>query len=284
MNQLPEKTRTQILNALLEGLSVRATARITGTSKGSVLRLIREIGPTCEAFLDRFVRNVEVSDLQLDEVWQYVMAHDRAIPPEERHIVGIGSTWCWTAIESTSKLLISYVIGGRDAGTCLRFARDLASRVVGEFQMTSDGYRAYPPAIREAFRFARMHYGVVDKLYGPSANESGKSAAARYSPGRLRGIEKKVISGDPDVDKISTSYMERWNLTIRQSSKRYQRLGLGYSKDFQHHCWAVAMHVFFYDFVRKHMTIKKTPAQAAGLTEYRFTTRDMLHLGMWMTD
>lgn len=283
MNQLSEAKRVLILRCLTEGTSVRGTARITGTSKGAVLRLIAEIGPACERFHDRFTHDVNAKHLELDELWEFCFAKAKNLRPELKGVDGYGSIWTWLGTDPESKLLLSYFIGDRSLNACMNFVRDIAYRLRGKVQISSDAYGAYPAAIADNFTASLVHYGVVDKHYGPSGND--KSPETRYSPGKIRGVSKKAVIGDPDPDHVCTSHVERLNLQFRQQCKRYARLTLAHSKQIQFHRWAVAMHVWFYNWARPHSSIQKqTPAQAAGLTEYRFTLKDMLHLDMWTNE
>jgi len=278
VNRLPEDKRVQILRCLTEGMAVRATARVTNTSKGAVLRLIAEIGPACEDFHHRFVHDVPCKRLELDELWQFVYAKQKCLPAALSESPDHGTVWTWLGI-TESRLILSYVVGGRDLDTCKLFVGDAAYRVRGKVQISSDAWGTYPAAIVQYFREPMVDYGTIDKDF---VGSDPKHPDTRYSPGRIRRCVKKVVIGDPDPDYMTTSHCERLNLTVRMQNKRYARLTNAHSKDIRFHRWALAIQVYFYNWCRPNAGVQKmTPAQASGLTKYRFTIADMLRLKMW---
>ena len=270
--------RIKVLACLTEGMSVRGTGRVVGVSKGAILRLIAEIGPACERFHDRFVHDVPCKRLELDEMFQFVYAKRACVPERLKDTPGVGATWTWLGI-TESKLIISYLVGERDLPACEEFIRDVAYRVRGKVQITSDAWTTYPHAIQKYFHPSLMDYGTVDKEYVGGGDH--KRPESRYAPGKVKCCIKKAVFGDPDPEHMTTSHCERLNLTVRMHNKRYARLTNAHSKAIQYHRWALAMHAWFYNFARYNSAVKATPAQASGLTEYRFKVSDMLTLEMW---
>lgn len=277
MNKLPEAKRIQILSCLLEGMAVRATSRVTGASKGAVLRLIAEVGPACERFHHRFVHDVPCKRLEMDELWQFVYPKSRCLPPELKDSHDHGSVWTWIAI-SDQKLIVSYLVGRRDLEACNQFVADVAYRVRSKVQITSDAYSTYEPAIIKNFHAAMVSFATVDKDF---IGTDTKSPETRYAPGKIRRCVKKAVLGDPDPAFMTTSHCERVNLTVRMQNKRYARLTNAHSKKIEFHRWALALQVVFYNWCRVNAAVKMTPAQASGLTEYRMTVKDLLRLEMW---
>lgn len=277
MNTLHRDKKIQILRCLTEGMAVRATARVVGVSKGAVLRLIKAVGPACEWFHHRYVHDVPCKRLELDELHQFVYAKQKCLPEHLRDVPGFGTVWTWLGI-TESRLILSYIVGGRDLGTCKDFIGDVAYRVRGKVQITSDAWGTYPTAIVEHFRQPMVDYATVDKDF-----EGGdpKRPEARYAPGKIRRCVKKVIIGDPDPAYMTTSHCERLNLTVRMQNKRYARLTNAHSKRITYHRWALAIQVVFYNWCRVNSAVRGTPAQATGLTDYRFTLADLLKLEMW---
>lgn len=277
MNKLPEAKRVQIISCLLEGMAVRATSRVTGASKGAILRLIAEVGPACERFHHRLVHDVPAKRPEMDELWQFVYAKQRCLPAHLTESHDHGTVWTWIAI-SESKLIVSYLVGRRDLDACNTFVADVAYRVRSKVQITSDAYNTYEPAIIKNFRATLVDFATVDKDF---IGSDPKSPETRYAPGKIRRCVKKAVLGDPDPQFMTTSHCERVNLTVRMQNKRYARLTNAHSKTIQFHRWALAMQIVFYNWCRVNAAVKMTPAQASGLTEYRMTVKDMLHLDMW---
>jgi IS1 family transposase len=277
MNKLSPDRRASVLNALVEGNSIRATSRLTGVAKGTILRLLADAGTVAAEYQDAMLRNLTCKRVQCDEIWSFVYGKDRNITREIRETTPftIGSVWTWTCIDSDSKLMLSWLVGSRDDRSATHFVRDIADRLANKIQMTTDGLKLYINAIEGAFG-GDIDYAMLTKLYGPSGN--GNSAETRYSPGRIKGAELAIISGDPDQKHISTSYVERANLTMRMSMRRFTRLTNGFSKKFENHCHAVSLHMFWYNFIRIHQTIRTTPAMAAGVTDHLWSMADFVAL------
>jgi IS1 family transposase len=266
MNKLTPERRTAVLSCLVDGVSIRATSRITGVAKGTILRLLESAGTVCAEYQDAILRNLPCARIQADEIWSFVFGKDRNITPKVRDFSPslVGSAWTWTGLCSDTKLMVSWYVGSRDDFSAGEFVRDLASRLAGRIQLTTDGLRLYVNAVEESFG-GEIDYAMLKKLYGPSGND--KSAETRYSPGRITGLEIAEISGAPDKAHINTSYVERANLTHRMGMRRFTRLTNGFSKKFENHCHAVSLHMMYYNFVRIHQTIRCTPAMAAGVTD-----------------
>jgi IS1 family transposase len=272
MNRLSIQKRAQVVGALIEGNSIRSTCRIVGVSKDAVLKLIPDMGAACAAFHNAKVRGVRVQRVQCDEIWSFCYAKEKNVPMEKEG-TGAGSVWTWTAIDADSKLILSYLCGGRDASWACRFMEDLASRVTTRIQITTDGHRAYAEAVEGAFGM-NVDYAMLIKLYG----SSGDSPDTRYSPAACIGIRTGILSGNPDRDHISTSYVERQNLNLRMGVRRFTRLTNAFSKKFENHCHMVAIYHAYYNFCRVHQTLRVTPAMEAGLTDHVWSVLELASL------
>lgn len=270
MNRLSLADRAKILGMLVEGNSLRSCARMADVSLNTVTKLLVEVGLTCERFHDQHVRNVRVRRLQCDEVWSFIGAKAKNVTPEKR-AEGWGDTWTWTALDADTKLCLGYLVGGRDAAWAKIFMDDCASRIKGRVQVTTDGHRAYLEAVEDAFGMD-CDYAMLQKIYGAPSEEEMR----RYSPARCIGSDMKVISGDPDPKYVSTSYVERHNLTMRMSMRRFTRLTSGFSKKIENHIAMVAIHAVHYNFVRIHKTLRITPAMAADLSEHVWSLEDVI--------
>lgn len=272
MNSLSLIAKAQIVGALVEGNSVRSISRMTGYSKGAVLRLLEEIGAACAEYHDKNVRNLRVRRLQCDEIWSFVGAKAKNTSVEKK-AQGWGDVWTWTAIDADTKLCVSYLVGGRDAGWAGEFMQDCADRISNRVQITTDGHSAYLEAVENAFG-ADIDYAQLVKVYGaPSVEEQ-----RRYSPARCIGSDMKVVSGNPDPKHVSTSYVERQNLSMRMGMRRFTRLTNGFSKKAENHCHAIALYFMYYNFARVHQTLRVTPAMQAGLSDRIWSVEEICAL------
>lgn len=271
MRRLSTEKRASILRSLAEGNSISATARLEDCSKVTVLRLLADAGTICALWHDEHVRGLQAERVQADEIWSYVGCKDRA---KVHGAKGHGSIWTWIALDADCKLAISYLLGDRDQDAADEFIADLRSRVDNEIQLTTDGLGHYEPAVRRAFGRKSIDYAQVVKQYGNPPRE----AQARYSPGICIGCEKRRIIGVAFGEDISTSHVERQNLTLRMQSRRYTRLTNAFSKTVQNHWHALNLHFWHYNWARKHQTIKTTPAVAAGIANSRMKMDDLVEM------
>lgn len=270
MNRLSNADRTRIVSCLVEGCSIRATCRMTGAAKGTVLKLLADLGTVCADYHDEHVRSVPSKRVQCDEIWSFVGAKMKNVT--EGKAQEWGDVWTWTAIDADSKLIVSYLVGQRGAAWAREFMEDVASRVASRIQITTDGHRAYAEAVEGAFGID-VDYAMLIKLYG-----SNGSFDTRYSPSECIGTQTAVLSGSPDPKHISTSYVERANLTMRMSMRRFTRLTNAFSKKLDNHEHMLAIYFLYYNFCRVHQTLRVTPAMEAGLTSSVWTIADMVKL------
>jgi IS1 family transposase len=277
MNVLSLEQRTRVLAALVEGNSIRSTVRMTGVSKGAILRLLVEVGEFLSIYQDVMLRNLPCRRIEADEIWSFCGAKQRNATKE-----GQGDIWTFTAIDADTKLMVSWLVGPRNQSTAHQFMRDVKSRLKNRVQITTDGHRMYITAIEEAFGWGRCDFAQIIKIYGQPEGIEGQR---RYSPAVCTGAVKEPVMGNPDMDKVSTSYVERSNLTMRMGMRRFTRLTNAFSKKAENHAYAVSLHFFFYNYCRAHTTltkanggIKTTPAMATGLTSKVWTLTDMLEL------
>ncbi len=283
MRQLSADSQAAILRSLVEGNSIRATCRITGAAKGTVMRLLKIVGAHCKNHHDRFVRDLSCKLVQADEIWSFAGCKERNVKPEDKYKGERGDVWTWTAMDSDSKLMIAYRIGDRSAESAIPFMQDLADRIIGRVQLTTDGHQSYMEAVDSAFG-SSVDYAQIVKIYGRLYEADG-AAHRRYSPAICLGSTKHVIQGNPDFDEVSTSHIERQNLTMRMQMRRFTRLTNAFSKKVEFHLYAVALHFTYYNYCRAHQTltrnnrgIKTTPAMAAGLANRVWTMDDILKL------
>jgi IS1 family transposase len=281
----PEKA-ARVLSALVEGNSINSTARMTGVAHTTILRLLARVGESCAKFHDARVRSLDTAFVQCDEVWSFCYAKEKNVPAAMKGKTGFGSVWTWTAIDADSKLLVSFLASDRSQEAADALIADLKARTFLSLQITSDGYSAYIDAIAKAFPNRNdVHYAEEIKVYqnSPQPDQSPNSAASRYSPGRVKSVQHIPRIGMPFDKNISTAYMERWNLSLRMGNRRFTRLTNGFSKKFANHCHMLALWAVFYNFCRKHKSLGgRTPAMAAGLTDYVWTASDLLALDMWL--
>ena len=266
MNKLPRSTRTQILHMLVEGSSMRSISRITGVSINTVTKLLVDAGKACAEYHDKQVREVPARRIQADEIWSFCYAKEKNAPYAEKPIDKAGDVWTWTGINADSKLIVSWLVGGRDGSYALELMDDLRSRLTDRVQLTTDGHKAYLEAVEGAFG-GNVDYAQLIKIYGSPPVED----ARRYSLAHCTSAERNIIVGNPVDAHISTSHVERHNLTMRMSMRRFTRLTNAFSKKIENHCHALALYFTYYNFCRVHKTLKQTPAQAAGLTEQGHT-------------
>jgi len=274
MNRLSTERRAKVIAALVEGNSIRATCRMTGTAKGTVTRLLVDLGHACAEYQDRTLRNLRCERVQADEIWSFCYAKERNVPAEHKGEYGYGDVWTWTAICADCKLVFCWHMGRRDARNAAIFMGDAASRLSNRVQLTTDGYRKYIEAVGGAFG-KEIDFAMLRKLYGRPLTEAGQE---RYSPSTVIATHPEVISGDPDPDYISTSYVERQNLTMRMGMRRYTRLTNAFSKKIENLYAAVALHFLHYNFARVHKTLGKTPAMAAGVADHVWTPVEIAKL------
>jgi IS1 family transposase len=276
MNKLPLAKRAQVLTLLCEGVSMRSIERIVGCSINTVDKLLRDAGEAALAYHDKAVRGVKSQRIQCDEIWSFVHAKQKNAPRSTRSgDPTIGDCWTWTAIDADSKLLVSYMVGGRDAEFALMLMDDLRGRLANRVQLTTDGHKAYLQAVEEAFG-ADFDYGMLVKLYGEPT--TSHEASRRYSPTDCVGARKDKITGNPDPKHISTSYTERANLTMRMSMRRFTRLTNAFSKKLENHAHMVALYALWYNFVRIHKTLRTSPAMAAGIENRLWSMEDVVTL------
>lgn len=270
MNKLSTAKRAAVIAALVEGNSIRSTARMTGVCKPAILKLLADLGPVCANYHDRIVRSVKAQRVQVDEIWQFVGSKAKNTKPEKK-ADGWGDTWTWVAMCADTKLIVSWYVGQRDYTAAYSLMHDLCGRLSNLVQLTTDGNRLYVDAVRAAFG-GHIDYAMLKKHYGFEQDEK------RYSPAKIVSIETEVIKGNPDPAYISTSYVERQNLTMRMSMRRFTRLTNGFSKKLENHACAVALHFLHYNFCRIHKTLRVTPAMAAGLSFHAWSIEDLIRL------
>ena len=276
MRKLPSSDRAKILHLLCEGMSIRAITRLTGASKNTVAKLLVDAGQACMAYHDQFVRRVKASRIQVDEIWTFTYAKQRNVPGAKAAPEGAGDTWTWTAIDADTKLIVSWLVGGRDAECALDFMHDLRSRLRNRVQLTSDGLVNYLVAVEDAFG-DDVDYAQLVKIYG-EARFKGSGPERRYSPGECCGIKKRTVTGSPQPSHVSTSFVERQNLTMRMHMRRFTRLTNAFSKKVENHAYAVALHMMYYNFVRIHQSLRVTPAMAAGVSDRLWEIGDIVEL------
>jgi len=270
MNKLPIKKRAQILHMLVEGNSLRATARMADVSRNTVDKLLRDVGAACLDYQDKTLRNLPCKRVQCDEIWSFVYSKQKNVP--EGMEGQAGDIWTWTAICSDSKVVPCWHVGGRDAEAANEFISDLAGRLANRIQLTTDGYKVYVDAVDDAFG-QDIDYAMLVKLYG--GTDGQKHAEKKYSPNRFKAARKTLVNGNPDKAHVSTSHVERQNLTMRMSMRRFTRLTNGFSKKIENHMHAISLHYMYYNFGRIHQTLRVTPAMEAGISDHVWTLEEI---------
>lgn len=272
MNKLDRQKRAQILHLLVEGNSLRATARLADVSFNTTAKLFVDAARACADYQDRTLRNLKCKRLQLDEIWSFVYAKQKNVPGAKAAPANAGDVWTWVAIDADTKLVPSWRIGDRSSQTAIAFTDDLASRLANRVQITTDGHRPYLEAIEGSFG-ADVDYAMLVKIYGADA-----AGEKRYSPVECIGAVKHRVEGNPDPKHVSTSFAERQNLTLRMSSRRFTRLTNAFSKKLENHALSVALHYMHYNFCRIHKTLRITPAMAVGVTDHVWNVADIVSM------
>lgn len=278
MNKLTHDKKIQVISSLVEGSSLRSVARMTGVSRTTIHRLLENVGETCLEYQDIFLRNLPCKNLQIDEIWSFCYAKEKNVPQEFKGMFGFGDTWTWVALDADTKLVPNWLVGSRDADTGYKFLSDLKKRLANRVQITTDGFKVYLKAIEMVFG-SEVDHAMLVKLYGQTPE-----GEKRYSPAECIATETQILQGNPIKKNISTSFVERQNLTMRMNMRRFTRLTNAFSKKVQNLEHAVALHFFHYNFCRPHKTLNKernlgiTPAMAAGVSKHAWTIGDIVEL------
>jgi IS1 family transposase len=275
MNRLSTKQRAQIIAALVEGNSLRATCRMTGAAKGTVLKLLADVGKACAEYQDKVFRNLKCKRIQCDEIWSFCYAKADNLPEEKRGEYGYGDVWTWTAIDADTKLVPCWMVGRRTSHDAKTFISDLAGRLSHRVQLTTDGYRKYVKAVEDSFG-GDIDYAMLEKMYGNKGNINNPEV--KYSPAECTGTRVIQVEGNPDPAHISTSFAERQNLTMRMSMRRFTRLTNAFSKKVENLMHAVSLHFMHYNFARIHQTLRVTPAMEAGITDHVWSVEEISRL------
>ncbi len=269
MNRLSRERQVQVMAALVEGVGVNATSRMTGVAKNTLLKLLADVGRACAEYQDRTLRNLNCRRMQADECWQFCYAKAKNVPADKRGRFGYGDVWIWTAVDADTKLVPCFLVGNRDMVSARMFIEDLAGRLKNRIQLTTDGLKVCINAVEDAFG-ANIDYAILQKIYARTQDET------RYSPAECIACERQRIMGNPNPKHISTSYVERQNLTMRMGMRRFTRLTNAFSKKIENHAYQVALHFMHYNFCRIHSTLRVTPAMEVGVTNHVWTVEEML--------
>jgi IS1 family transposase len=276
MNKLSRERQVQVVKALVEGNGINGIVRMTGVSKNTILKLLRDVGAACLEYQDANLRGLKLGRIQCDEVWEFCYAKEKNVPEDKQGKFGYGDVWTFVAIDAETKLVPCWHVGNRDIICALDFTNDLKGRLANRVQITTDGHGMYLQAVEEAFG-AEVDFAQLVKIYGESPEKERV-----YSPAKCIAAEKHIVQGNPDPTHISTSYIERQNLTMRTNIKRFTRLTNGFSKKVVNHMYAIALHFMFYNFAKPHRTLAnpypRTPAMAAGLTNHIWTVEEIVGL------
>lgn len=275
MNKLSAAQRAQILTMMVEGVSIRAIARMIGASKNTIVKLLADAGQACSAYQDAALRNLPCKRVQVDEIWAFVGMKQKNVPADKEGMLGVGDVWTWTSICADTKIVPAWFVGHRDRSHARAFMLDLASRMGGRIQLTSDGIRPYKSAVSDAF-VGEVDYALLVKHYGQEA--AGSSPEKRYSPAVCVGAEKKGVMGTTDKKHVSTSYVERQNLHIRMGLRRFAGPTNAFSKKMENHVHALSIYFMHYNFARIHTSLRVTPAMAAGVTQELWSMNDVVRV------
>lgn len=271
MNKLSTAERAKVVSVLVEGNSLRATARITGVARMTIEKLLRDLGAACASYHNAHVVGLTSQRVQCDEIWSFIGAKNKNATPEQK-AQGWGDCWTWTAIDADSKLMVSWLVGERNQRYANAFMQDVAARLSNRVQLTTDGYATYFVAVDSAFAADDIDYGVIQKVY------AAPGAGGRYSPAKFVSAKRATVTGSPDPKYISTSYVERQNLTMRMHMRRFTRLTNGFSKKIEMHEHSVALHFTYYNFCKIHQTLRVTPAMEAGLSDHVWSLEELVGL------
>ena len=279
MNRLDLNERAAIIRCLVEGNSIRSTARMTGAARNTITTLLVQLGAACSDYQDRTLRNLPSTLIECDEIWSFCYAKAKNVPEKYRGDWGYGDVWTWTAIDPDSKLVASWLVGWRGEQEAVDFLYDLRGRLANRIQLTTDGHVAYAGAVERTFG-PNVDYAQLIKQYGVQQSEDASPTARRYSPNEVTGQEVRIFTGNPDPELISTSYVERNNLHMRMSMRRFTRLTNAFSKKVENHAAMVSLHFMFYNFARPHSALGKnrTPAMAAGIADHVWTVQEIAAL------
>lgn len=272
MNTLTTEQRVKVISALVEGNSIRATVRMTGVAKNTIVKLLAQIGKACAEYQDDKLRGLGCRRIQCDEIWSFCYAKQKNVPLDKQGKFGYGDIWTWVALCPDTKLVVSWHVGTRFAESARTFMQDLASRLSRRVQLTTDGHRVYVEAVESAFG-ADIDYSMLVKLYGSEAEPD-----SRYSPPECISCKIVPIIGNPDPKHISTSHIERQNLTVRMQARRFTRLTNAFSKKIENHWYAIALHFMHYNFCRVHQTLRVTPAMEAGVSDHVWTIEELVSM------
>jgi IS1 family transposase len=277
MNRLSTERRAQIIGCLVEGNSIRATVRITGAAKNTVTKLLVELGAACAQYQDRTLRDLPCTTIEADEIWNFCYAKQKNVPEEHRGTFGYGDVWTWVALDADTKLVVTWLVGERNLHDCWTFIADLKGRVPGRIQLSTDAHQTYVGVVGLVFDKREVDWAQLIKQYRTQSLGQG-----RYSPPVCVGTKTKVRLGDPDPGRVSTSYVERQNLTMRMGMRRFTRLTNGFSKKVENLAHAVSLHYMHYNFARPHSALAnpypRTPAMAAGVTDHIWTLHEIAAL------
>ena len=278
MNKLSIERQAQVIKVLYEGNSIRSTARITGASINTVVKLLKEVGAACQKYQDRSLRHLSCKRIECDEIWSFCYAKERNVPEEHKGKLGYGDVWTFVAIDADTKLVLSWYVGWREPEDAYEFARDIKERVSSTIQLSTDGHKMYYEAVNRAFYKEEIDYAMIVKYYGTTYDKNGRAIGFP----KCTAAKPKRIRGNPDMSKVSTSYIERQNLTMRMGMRRFTRLTNGFSKKIENHKYALALYFMHYNFARIHKTLTnpypKTPAMATGISDHIWTFEEIINL------